>query len=124
MASSGIENWIGEEKVAGTEFAKKIENHELLNLLQGFPPGTPSLDIENYYKRLCETLRHLIHEAIEQGAFEKGNVEEKAALILGAVYMASHVRIRDRKTGKQRKRLPSVLDVIFKSELRGIKKGG
>jgi alkyl hydroperoxide reductase subunit F len=24
VASSGIENWIGEEKIAGTEFAKKI----------------------------------------------------------------------------------------------------
>jgi AcrR family transcriptional regulator len=98
------------------------EHVELLNLLQGFPPGTPSLDIENYYKRLCETLRHLIHEAIEEGAFEKGNVEEKATLILGAVYMASHVRIRDRKKGIRGKRLPRILDVIFKSELRGIRK--
>jgi hypothetical protein len=64
----------------------------------------------------------LIHEATEQGAFEKGNVEEKAALILGAVYMASHVRIWDRKAAKHGKRLPRILDVIFKSELRGIKK--
>jgi hypothetical protein len=66
----------------------------------------------------------LIHEVTEQGTFEKGNVEEKAALILGAVYMASHVRIRDRKAGKQEKRLPRILDVIFKSELRGIEKRG
>jgi len=100
------------------------EHVELLYLFQGFPPGTPSLDIEEDYKRLWETLRHLIDEAIEQGEFEKGNVEEKAALILGAVYMASHVRIRDRKTGRQGKRLPRILDVIFKSELRGIKKKG
>jgi TetR/AcrR family transcriptional regulator len=78
------------------------EHVELLNLLQGFPPGTPSLDIKDYYKRLWETLRHLIHEATEQGAFEKGNVEKKAALILGAVYMASHVRIWDRKAAKHR----------------------
>jgi hypothetical protein len=56
----------------------------------------------------------LIHEATEQGTFEKGNVEEKAAWILGAVYMASHARIRDRKKGKQGKRLPTILDVIFK----------
>ena len=95
------------------------EHIELLNLLQGFPPGTPSLDIENYYKRLCETLRHLIHEAIEEGAFEKGNVEEKVTLILGAVYMASHGWIRDRKAGKQGKRLPRILNVIFNG-LRGI----
>jgi AcrR family transcriptional regulator len=91
------------------------EHVELLNLLQGFPPGTPSLDIEEDYKRLWETLRHLIHEATEQGEFEKGNVEEKAALILGAVYIASHVRIWDRKAGKHGKRLPRILDVIFKS---------
>jgi hypothetical protein len=57
----------------------------------------------------------------EKRAFEKGNEEEKAALILGAVYMASHVRIRGRKTGKQGKGLPRILYVIFKSELRGIK---
>ena len=66
----------------------------------------------------------MIHEATDQGAFEKGNVEEKAALILGTVYMASHVRIGDRKTGKQGKTLPRILNVIFKSELRGIKKRG
>ncbi|MGA2108093.1 MAG: TetR/AcrR family transcriptional regulator [Syntrophorhabdales bacterium] len=100
------------------------EHVELLSLLQGFPPGTPSLDIEDCYKRLWETLRHLIHDATEQGAFEKGNVEEKAALILGAVYMASRARIGDRKTGIQGKTLPKILDVIFKSELRGMKKRG
>jgi TetR/AcrR family transcriptional regulator len=98
------------------------EHAELLNLLQGSPPGTPSLDIEEDYKRLCETLRHLIHEATEQGEFEKGNVEEKAVLILGAVYMTSHARIRDRRVRKPRKRLPRTLNVIFKSELWGIKK--
>ena len=91
---------------------------EILSLLQGSPPGTPSPDIENYYKRLWKTLRHLMHEAIEQGEVEKGNLEEKTTLILGAVYMASHVRIRNWETGKHGKRLPRILDVIFKSELR------
>lgn len=99
------------------------EHVELLNLVQGFPPGTPPLDIENYYKRLYGSLRHLIHEAIEQGEFKKGNVEEKAALILGAVYMASHGRLRDRKAVKHGKRLQRILNVIFKLESRGIKKG-
>jgi len=98
------------------------EHVELLNLLQGSPPGTPSLDINRYHKRLWRTLRHLIHEAIEEGAFEKGNAEEKAVLILGAVYMASHGRLRDRKAVKHGKRLPSILNVIFKLESRGIKK--
>jgi len=75
------------------------EHVELVNLLQDFPPGTPSLDVEDYYERLWETLRHLIHEAIEEETFEKGNVEEKAALILGAMYKASHGRIWNRESG-------------------------
>jgi AcrR family transcriptional regulator len=47
------------------------EHVELLNLFQDSPPGTPSLDIEDYYKRLWKTLRYLIHEATEQGEFEE-----------------------------------------------------
>jgi hypothetical protein len=65
----------------------------------------------------------LIQEGIKRGEFQKGNVEEKVGVILGAVYMASHVQKRDRNRGKQGKRLARTLNVIFKG-IEGNQKGG
>lgn len=96
------------------------EHKELLQLLQGPPPGTPFFNFEDYYQRLWGILGHLIDEAFTRGTCERRNVEERTALILGAVYMASRVRARHRETRKQGERLPKILDVIFKAELQEI----
>ena len=89
------------------------EHLELLNLIQGPPPGAPYYDFEASYRRLQNAIRRLIKEGIEQKEFQNANAEAGVLAIIGVLYMAAQEQLRGRKTAIDRKRLSGILRIIF-----------
>ncbi len=89
------------------------EHLELLNLIQGPPPGTPFYDFDAGYRRLEHAIGQLIKEGIEQGEVQNANAEPMVSAIIGGLYIATQEQLKDRKMGIIRERLPAMFRVIF-----------
>ena len=89
------------------------EHLELLNLIQGPPPGAPFYDLEAGYRKLQNAIGELFKEGIGQGEFQNADPKAMVSAIIGALYMAAREQLRGRKVTIARKRLPDILRIIF-----------
>ncbi len=89
------------------------EHLELLNLIQGLPPGSPYYDFEAGYRKLQNAIGRLIKEGIEQKEFQNANAEAGVSAIIGVLYMATQESLKDRKMGITQKQFPAILSIIF-----------
>ncbi len=99
-------------------FALFLENLEAARLMYsiyyGPPQGAPFFDFETYHLKFQEAFRDLIQEGIRGGELQKGNVQDMAWIILGAVTVAMEAQISHPETGIDRQQLARILNLILK----------
>jgi TetR/AcrR family transcriptional regulator len=83
--------------------------------------GAPFFDFDAYHNKFREALQRLMGEGIRQGEFRKGNPEEMAWAIIGAVNVAMEVHLTHPEWALGNKGLARVLGLIFQGI--SVKKG-
>ena len=99
-------------------FSLFMENIEVARLMYsiyyGPHQGAPFFDFDAYHLKFQDTIRQLVKKGIQQGEFQKGNVEDMMWAILGAVNVAMEVQLCHPEMGMDRKGLPRILKLIFR----------
>lgn len=94
------------------------QRRELLYVFQGAPPHTPLFDLDDLRKRLWETLGGMVR-GVSTTESRQDCVEEKTALVLGAIYMMSCAAARgwwtEKRYGTPRE-LRELVSTVFCSE--------
>ncbi len=75
--------------------------------------GAPFFDFDTYHLKFLEAIRRLIVEGIRRGEFRKGNPEEMAWAIVGAINVATEVHLGHTELELGREGLARVLKLIF-----------
>ena len=75
--------------------------------------GAPFFDFDAYHRKFREAVRRLIEEGIRKGEFRKGNPEEMAWAIIGAINVAMEVHLTHPEWALGSEGLARVLKVIF-----------
>ena len=75
--------------------------------------GAPFFDFDAYHRKFREAVRRLIEEGIRKGEFRKGNPEEMAWAIIGAINVAMEMHLTHPEWALGREGLARVLKVIF-----------
>jgi TetR/AcrR family transcriptional regulator len=83
--------------------------------------GAPFFDFDAYHNKFREALQRLMEEGIRQGEFRKGNPEEMAWAIIGAVNVAMEVHLTHSEWALGSEGLARVLGLIFQGI--SVKKG-
>ncbi|HWU37309.1 MAG TPA: TetR/AcrR family transcriptional regulator, partial [Candidatus Acidoferrum sp.] len=79
----------------------------------GPPQGAPFFDFDAYHMKFREGVRQLIEEGIRKGEFRKGNPEEMAWAIIGAINVVMEVHLTHPEWGLGSEGLARVLKLIF-----------
>jgi len=79
----------------------------------GTHQGAPFFDFDSYHLKFQEAVRGLIQEGIRKGEFRKGNPEDMAWAILGAINVAMEVHLGHIELELGREGLARVLKLIF-----------
>jgi hypothetical protein len=85
----------------------------MYTIYYGPPQGAPFFDFDAYFLKFEDTIRHLIKTGIQQREFRKGSVEAMVWSVLGAVNVATNVRLSRPKVGMDRRMLVHILKLIF-----------
>jgi AcrR family transcriptional regulator len=75
--------------------------------------GAPFFDFDAYHRKFREAVQRLIEEGIRKGEFRKGNPEEMAWAIIGAINVAMEVHLTHPEWGLGSEGLARVLKLIF-----------
>ena len=75
--------------------------------------GAPFFDFDAYHMKFREAVQRLIEEGIRKGEFRRGNPEEMAWTIIGAVNVAMEVHLTHPEWGLGNEGLVRVLQLIF-----------
>jgi TetR/AcrR family transcriptional regulator len=75
--------------------------------------GAPFFDFDAYHNKFRESLQRLMEEGIRQGEFRRGNPEEMAWAIIGAVNVAMEVHLTHPEWALGSEGLARVLKLIF-----------
>jgi TetR/AcrR family transcriptional regulator len=75
--------------------------------------GAPFFDFDAYHNKFREALQRLMKEGISQGEFRRGNPEEMAWAIIGAVNVAMEVHLTHPEWALGNEGLARVLGLIF-----------
>ena len=104
---------------AFTLFLKNTEAIRVMYAIYYGPrQGAPFFDFDGYHLKFLEAIRALVEEGIRKGEFRKGEAENMAWAIVGAVNVAMQVQLSHPEMGLGREGLARVLNLIF----RGISK--
>ncbi len=79
----------------------------------GPPQGAPFFDFEAYHYKFQEAIQRLVREGIRKGEFRKGNCEEMAWAIIGALNVALEIHLGHPDQQLGHKGLARVLKIIF-----------
>ena len=85
----------------------------IYSLYYGPPQGAPAFDMDAYHVRFQETVLRMVEDGIRRREFRKGNAEEMAWAVIGAINMAMELHLCHPEKALGRKGLVRVLDVIF-----------
>jgi AcrR family transcriptional regulator len=97
-----------------TLFLENIASARLMyTIYYGPPQEAPFFDFDAYFLKFEDTIRHLIKIGIQQREFRKGSVEAMVWSVLGAVNVATNVRLSHPKIGMDRRMLARILKLIF-----------
>jgi AcrR family transcriptional regulator len=83
--------------------------------------GAPFFDFDAYHTKFREAIQRLIEEGIRKGEFRKGNPEEMAWAIIGAINVAMEVHLTHPEWALGSEGLARVLGLIFQGI--SVKKG-
>ncbi len=83
--------------------------------------GAPFFDFDSYHNKFREALQRLMEEGVRKGEFRKGNPEEMAWAIIGAVNVAMEVHLTHPEWALGSEGLARVLELIFQGI--SVKKG-
>jgi AcrR family transcriptional regulator len=75
--------------------------------------GAPSFDFDAYHNKFREALQRLMQEGVRTGEFRKGNPEEMAWAIIGAINVAMEVHLTHPEWAFGNEGLARVLKLIF-----------
>ena len=75
--------------------------------------GAPFFDFDAYHTKFREAVRRLIEEGIRKGEFRRGNPEEMAWAIIGAINVAMEVHLTHPEWALGSEGLARVLKLIF-----------
>ncbi len=109
-------------------FVDHIEVARLIySLYYGPPQGAPPFDMDAYHIRFQEAVLRIVEKGIRRGEFRKGNAEDLAWAVIGAINMAMELHLCHPEKALGREGLERVLDVIFTGMIddgRGGKRAG
>jgi len=98
-------------------FAWFLENVRVVRLMNsiyyGPPQGAPYFDFHAFHAKFQDVVTLLVKEGIQAGEFRKGNLQDMAWPILGAINIAIDVEIAHPELSIGREGLGRVLRLIF-----------
>lgn len=97
-----------------TLFTEKIKLVRVMYAIYYGPhQGTPFFDFDAYHYKFQEGVRRLIEEGIREREFRKGNPEDMAWAVIGAINVAMEVHLGHPELQLGREGLARVLKIIF-----------
>ncbi len=99
----------------------------IFSLYYGPPQGAPAFDMDAYHFRFQEVVLRMVEDGIRRGEFRKGNAEDMAWAIIGAVNMAMELHLCHPERAFGRDALQRVLDIVFAGMVvdgRGARRAG
>ncbi len=85
----------------------------IYSIYYGPPQGAPAFDMDAYHFRFQEVVLRMVEDGIRRGEFRKGNPEDMAWAIIGAVNMAMELHLCHPERAFGRDALGRVLDIVF-----------
>ena len=109
-------------------FVAHIEVARLIySIYYGPPQGAPAFDMDAYHIRFQEAVLRMVEDGIRRGEFRKGNAEDMAWAVIGAINMAMELHLCHPERAFGREGLGRLLDVIFNgiaADNRGRRRAG
>lgn len=110
-------------RLADRIFALFMEHIEVARLMYavyyGPSQGAPFFDFDPYHRRFQEAVRAMVEDGVRAGEFRKGNADDMAWAIIGAVNVAMELQLCHPEEGIGAPGLARVLDVIFTGVAKG-----
>ncbi len=95
-------------------FVAHIEVARLIySVYYGPPQGAPAFDMDAYHIRFQEAVLRMVEGGIRRREFRKGNAEDMAWAVIGAINMAMELHLCHPEKAFGREGLRRLLDVIF-----------
>ncbi len=85
----------------------------IYSIYYGPPQGAPAFDMDAYHLRFQEVVLRMVEDGLRRGEFRKGNAEDMAWAIIGAVNMAMELHLCHPERAFGRDALERVLDIVF-----------
>jgi AcrR family transcriptional regulator len=99
---------------AYTLFTEKIKLVRVMYAIYYGPhQGTPFFDFDAFHHKFLEGVRRLIEEGIRGGEFRKGNPDDMAWAVIGAINVAMEVHLGHPELQLGREGLARILKIIF-----------
>ena len=99
---------------AYTLFTEKIKLVRVMYAIYYGPhQGAPFFDFDAYHHKFLEGVRRLIEEGIREGEFRKGNPDDMAWAVIGAINVAMEIHLGHPELQLGREGLARVLKLIF-----------
>jgi len=99
---------------AYTLFTEKVKVVRVMYAIYYGPhQGAPFFDFDAYHHKFLEGVRRLIEEGIREGEFRKGNPDDMAWAVIGAINVAMEIHLGHPELQLGREGLARVLKLIF-----------
>ena len=99
---------------AYTLFTEKVKVVRVMYAIYYGPhQGAPFFDFDAYHHKFLEGVRRLIEEGIREGEFRKGNPDDMAWAVIGAINVAMEVHLGHPELQLGREGLARILKIIF-----------
>ncbi len=85
----------------------------IYSIYYGPPQGAPMFDMDAYHTRFQEVVLRIVEDGLRRGEFRKGNAEDMAWAIIGAVNMAMELHLCHPERPFGPDALERVLNIVF-----------